>query len=56
MMMRALSAHCTAKKPFWNGCLVLLWCSNTCSTAASILGYREKFIGNYNNYTIHLVK
>jgi hypothetical protein len=34
------------------------WCLETYNTAPEtrILGYREKYIGNYNNYTINLVK
>jgi uncharacterized membrane protein len=34
------------------------WCLNTCNTAPEtrILGYREKYINGYNNYTINLVR
>ena len=32
------------------------WCLRTCTDAASILGFREKYIGNFNNYTIRLVE
>ena len=33
------------------------WCDNVCNTAPEtrILGYREKYIGNFNNYTINLI-
>lgn len=30
------------------------WCLNTGSTNSRILGFREKYIGTYNNYTITL--
>jgi uncharacterized membrane protein len=34
------------------------WCDNICNNAPGtrILGYREKYIGSYNNYTVNLVK
>ena len=34
------------------------WCDNLCNTAPGtrILGYREKYIGTYNNYTVNLIK
>jgi uncharacterized membrane protein len=33
------------------------WCLNICCTpTCRTLGFREKYIGSYNNYTINLVK
>ena len=34
------------------------WCDNRCNNASGtrILGYREKYIDGYNNYTVNLTK
>lgn len=32
------------------------WCLNTGSTNSRILGFREKYIGTFNNYTINLTQ
>ena len=45
--------------PYWTctPAFVFDWCHDLCDTnpLTRILGYREKDIGNYNNYTINLV-